>query len=575
MFSFFSNTKNIFNKLKWLYPYVNPSKATYNILKSLTFSTFASIANNLLYDSLVNSLVQLIETEEIDNLYILKAIGYLGFLSIATSYLYTYANTNAAMAAEKIKNKLELEIQSVLLKNFASPYDLEKIVAARINNEHGIDQFVYTNLTVFVPNVVNVITLGSLLSVSLNPISLIILISTSFLLYLNTSKTNANICQAQQEHRAQTQVIRELFEENIANILTISYFQGQIIERKKLEKQLNIQYKKYRNFHIAHNTQDLRNTAIQCLNFIGLAYQKFSYKNVISTDVLKGLIYINRLNDSIINLVNILSSQVQINVDLEIVKTQLQKNKPKIGNIEISTNLDSGLLRSIEFRNVSYEIENRRILNNISFVIETKERIALTGPSGSGKTTLILLLSGLYQPTSGEIIFTYDSKENFDAYQVVNNSEHRKKVVTVIQQEPEVFKRSLEENIIYGGYDSEPNSNLFFSRREKFLKFSLEDKVDKTVLSGGQKKLISMMRAMNKVSRTRSSVIIFDESFTNIDKLLKREMFEMFESLNQERAIISIFVSHQPDIINKCSREISICDGKVNHKLSATSLKII
>src|ERR1043166_9430951 len=58
----------------------------------------------------------------------------------------------------------------------------------------------------------------------------------------------------------------------------------------------------------------------------------------------------------------------------------------------------------VEFRNVSYAINGRALLDNVSFEVESGETIVLLGRSGSGKTTTLKLINRLLEPTSGEVL---------------------------------------------------------------------------------------------------------------------------------------------------------------------------
>ena len=58
----------------------------------------------------------------------------------------------------------------------------------------------------------------------------------------------------------------------------------------------------------------------------------------------------------------------------------------------------------LELRNVSYQVDNRQIINNINLKIEAGETIAIVGPSGSGKSTLLRLMNNLISPTEGNYI---------------------------------------------------------------------------------------------------------------------------------------------------------------------------
>ena len=61
-------------------------------------------------------------------------------------------------------------------------------------------------------------------------------------------------------------------------------------------------------------------------------------------------------------------------------------------------------MKLIEAKNISYKINDRNILNNISFVIDFGELVKISGDNGSGKTTLLKIIIGLTKQTKGELI---------------------------------------------------------------------------------------------------------------------------------------------------------------------------
>lgn len=68
----------------------------------------------------------------------------------------------------------------------------------------------------------------------------------------------------------------------------------------------------------------------------------------------------------------------------------------------------------LELKNVSYHVDNRDIINNISLKIEQGDTIAIVGPSGSGKSTLMRLINNLISPTEGEISLNGKPYEQID-----------------------------------------------------------------------------------------------------------------------------------------------------------------
>ena len=59
----------------------------------------------------------------------------------------------------------------------------------------------------------------------------------------------------------------------------------------------------------------------------------------------------------------------------------------------------------LELRNVSFEVDGKKILNNISLTMEDNRFTVITGPNGGGKSTLAKLIMGIEKPTEGEILF--------------------------------------------------------------------------------------------------------------------------------------------------------------------------
>jgi len=70
-------------------------------------------------------------------------------------------------------------------------------------------------------------------------------------------------------------------------------------------------------------------------------------------------------------------------------------------------------MKLIEAKNISYKINDRNILNNISFVINFGELVKISGDNGSGKTTLLKIIIGLTKQTKGELINHNEDKVCF------------------------------------------------------------------------------------------------------------------------------------------------------------------
>ncbi|WP_223548145.1 MULTISPECIES: peptidase domain-containing ABC transporter [Aestuariivivens] len=100
---------------------------------------------------------------------------------------------------------------------------------------------------------------------------------------------------------------------------------------------------------------------------------------------------------------------------------------------------------SIEFDNVSYKVSNKDnpIINNISLKIDTKSRIIIRGESGSGKSTLLQLISGIIQPTSGNIHINNLSINSL-------NLNHYRSQLGLSLTEETPFEGTIRENLTFG-----------------------------------------------------------------------------------------------------------------------------
>src|SRR5699024_12729013 len=96
----------------------------------------------------------------------------------------------------------------------------------------------------------------------------------------------------------------------------------------------------------------------------------------------------------------------------------------------------------LELKSVSFEVDGRKILKNISFDIKKGEFITLTGPSGSGKSTLLKLIGHLINPSSGNIIY-----ENKDITEY-NPTDYRKNV-SYFFQNAVLFDETVYDNLAF------------------------------------------------------------------------------------------------------------------------------
>jgi putative ABC transport system ATP-binding protein len=215
--------------------------------------------------------------------------------------------------------------------------------------------------------------------------------------------------------------------------------------------------------------------------------------------------------------------------------------------------------------NKAYTVDNRRItvLRDISLSIAAGEFVVITGSSGSGKTTLLTLLSGLDQPSSGQV--TIQGQEITDATEDELAPIRNRMIGFVFQSFHLVPSMTAKENIMFpaeimGKKDAEPIALGLLKR------VGLADRADNmpSQLSGGEKQRISLCRAM--VNHPR--LLFADEPTGNLDSENGSIVLSQLVDLKTEQGATLVLVTHNPDIAKAADRVLTLEDGRFSQEIS-------
>jgi len=220
------------------------------------------------------------------------------------------------------------------------------------------------------------------------------------------------------------------------------------------------------------------------------------------------------------------------------------------------------LAKSIEFRNVSFSYDNEKwVLNDVSFIANKGETVAIVGATGAGKTSIINLLCRFYDYQSGEILF--DGK----SIKLINAEDLRSKIALVMQ-DVFLFARTIGENISLG-LETIDNAKI----NEAALALGAYDFIHKlpnginsdvmeggTTLSSGQRQLLSFCRAYAK----NPEILILDEATSNIDSETEQIIEKSLSKLLEGRT--SIIIAHRLSTIKRADKIIVLHKGKVREE---------
>lgn len=214
---------------------------------------------------------------------------------------------------------------------------------------------------------------------------------------------------------------------------------------------------------------------------------------------------------------------------------------------------------TLRFDDVSFAYEKNMVLQNISFAIEKKEKVALVGHSGAGKTTIINLLLKFYNPTKGEVYIS--NKKYSSLHQAII-----RKNIALVFQESELFSTTIKENVAYGAEKEVSEGDVEKALKlanawefvRKFPKGMYEEVGERGVkLSGGQKQRIQIARAILK----NASILILDEATSSLDAKSEKEVQEALEHLMENKLVI--IIAHRFSTIQNVNKIIVINEGKI------------
>ena len=208
----------------------------------------------------------------------------------------------------------------------------------------------------------------------------------------------------------------------------------------------------------------------------------------------------------------------------------LRKEKKIKGNVNIT--LD----------NVSFEINGKKIIDDISLTIQPGEFVGLIGPSGSGKTTLMMLMNGMNAPTSGKILINNQSlHHNFEAF---------KGQIGYVPQDDIIHRElTVKESLLF---TSKLRLQTTFtedvdSQVNKVLKtLTLTDAQDvligtaeKKGISGGQRKRVNLAQELI----TEPSILFLDEPTSGLDPKSDNDVMNLLKNIS-ERGKIVLLTTH-------------------------------
>lgn len=199
-----------------------------------------------------------------------------------------------------------------------------------------------------------------------------------------------------------------------------------------------------------------------------------------------------------------------------------------------------------------------KAVDEITFSIKKGETFGLVGESGCGKSTLGRTITGLYQPTSGEILFDGEDIASLGKKEMLA---YRKKMQMIFQDPYSALNPYMTvEEII-----SEPlDIHMKLSKKEKKERITAilekvglgEEALDKLPyeFSGGQRQRIGIARALS----VSPEFIVCDEAISALDVSIQAQVINLLEDLQDELGLTYLFIAHDLSMVRHISDHIGV-----------------
>ena len=216
------------------------------------------------------------------------------------------------------------------------------------------------------------------------------------------------------------------------------------------------------------------------------------------------------------------------------------------------------LAGEIELRDVTFGYDRNLppILNHFSLKIKAGERIALVGPSGCGKSTVLSLVSGLYEPWEGEVLFDGKPRKKIDRMTFVNS-------VSVVNQDVTLFEGTIADNVKMWDESIEDFAMVLACNDAQIHQEIMERPGAYQGIvtergknfSGGQRQRIEIATALAK----EPTILLMDEGTSALDPKTEAQVMKHIYDVG----ITLIMIAHRLETIAQCNQIYVIEHGRI------------
>lgn len=511
------------------------------------------------------------------NLLEIISIGLLSMYVIQTLFQY-FKQYLLIRLGQQLSSSIMLKYFNHVLNlpmNFFSTRKSGEIISRFLDANKIIDALANVTLSLFL-DVSMVIFIGTALFLQ-NYLLFYISLSTLPIYGLIVFLFMKPFDRTNEEQMESSAVVNSQIIESLKGIETIKSFNATNLVYEKVQQQFKeMMDKSFKNTNL-DNLQSNLKTALQVISSTTLLWVG-TYLVIKGRLSIGQLITYNALMSFFITpLQNIINLQVKIQT-AKVANDRLNEiflldreflseaTNQQMSNIELGTKEPLIEVKDLSF---AYGFEEN-VLNNLSFSINSNEKVAIVGMSGSGKSTLAKLFVNFYTAQKGEIEIQGKSIQNISRFDLRNK-------IGYVSQENFFFSGSIFENLIFG-LDYQPTEEQILGACEMAqikeyieglpLQFQSPIEEGASNLSGGQRQRLALARALLK----NSEILILDEITSGLDS--RSEHLIIQNLMNLENKTI-LFIAHHLSIAKDCDHVFVLDKGRLVESGTHTQLRAL
>ncbi|MGD9964704.1 MAG: ABC transporter ATP-binding protein [Candidatus Izemoplasmatales bacterium] len=197
------------------------------------------------------------------------------------------------------------------------------------------------------------------------------------------------------------------------------------------------------------------------------------------------------------------------------------------------------------------------VLKKISLEINKGDFLGIVGPSGSGKTTLLYCLSSIEEIDNGNVFINGQNYKNMKDNDI---SELRQSEFGFVFQFYNLIPNlTAYENILLASVIAEKVDENRIDELIELVGMSKYKKYFPNELSGGMQQRVAIARALVN----NPKILFADEPTGNLDQKKGKEIMDLLKTLNEEKGITIVLVTHNEDYLKYCNRTINLVDGEI------------